>query len=411
MLATLPDGTGAQSIMIAAHRGSTRKVALLMLKPGFGVKDAFCVPAGSAAEQNELLEQMAGEVGALEVTPAFVAQAVEIALGDGVEQGLPPAPGLLEVAEVCSLDILTPQENDTEALMARADPEGHIKGLSKQAAGRLVNRSDDWAEHHPITDSWFEDDDEVDAALHEARSKRAQETAVWSVLETRRDKWARIIARSALTLQAASHPDADSFTATAQALLAGRALRKTPIMRDIVELTLDAWHSRDAEAPAEDEEFGGAMQLPPAKPERKGELARLLKASEITPDWVEGFLTAVVIAPKPVSPRKWVEALLGAAFPGLDEDGLQRYLDILMERHNALNRATADPRAMRERLAALSEEALSQWAQGFTEAQNRFRSAWLAKTLNADDRAVIRAIRAGRGNADEAEALRPLLPA
>jgi len=47
-----------------------------------------------------------------------------------------------------------------------------------------------------------------------------------------------------------------------------------------------------------------------AEPEGKGELARLVKGSAVTEDWVDGFLMSVNLAPKPIEPNTWVSEIL-----------------------------------------------------------------------------------------------------
>jgi len=49
------------------------------------------------------------------------------------------------------------------------------------------------------------------------------------------------VALSADVLAAASHPDAESFTATAMALQDGRDLKNIPVMADVHEQTIEAW--------------------------------------------------------------------------------------------------------------------------------------------------------------------------
>lgn len=51
VLTSLPDGAGAQSIAAAVQRGKRRGVALLLLKQGHDVKDAFIVDSATAAQQ------------------------------------------------------------------------------------------------------------------------------------------------------------------------------------------------------------------------------------------------------------------------------------------------------------------------------------------------------------------------
>ena len=54
-MATLPDGGGAQSVMVALQSGGSRKTAMLLFKQGHGVKDAYAVPCTSASEQKALI--------------------------------------------------------------------------------------------------------------------------------------------------------------------------------------------------------------------------------------------------------------------------------------------------------------------------------------------------------------------
>jgi len=68
VLATLPDGVGAQSIMIALQSGGSRKVAMLLLKQEHGVKDAYTIPCRSASEQKALIQRVKLETGAISGT-------------------------------------------------------------------------------------------------------------------------------------------------------------------------------------------------------------------------------------------------------------------------------------------------------------------------------------------------------
>lgn len=83
----------------------------------------------------------------------------------------------------------------------------------------------------------------------------------------------------------------------------------------------------------------------PAKPERKGELAKLLKGTSLTPDWIDGYLTAIVIAPKLITPNRWLPILLEGAMGRLKPTNLQRFLDLVMMRANAAVRLAEDSAA------------------------------------------------------------------
>jgi hypothetical protein len=76
--ATLPDGGGAQSIAIALQSGKSRKTAMLLLKQGQGVKDAFTIPCRSAKDQKAIMDRMTEDVGGLTVTKACLGRAIAL---------------------------------------------------------------------------------------------------------------------------------------------------------------------------------------------------------------------------------------------------------------------------------------------------------------------------------------------
>lgn len=396
VLASLPDGAGTQGIALAAQSGSRRGVAMLLIKPDHGVKDAYVIPCSSASEQRRLLARIEEESRSTGVTPEYVRTALATALADGLAQGLPPAAGLVEIARICGLNDLRPEARTTEQLVQDIDPEGRIRAKSPQARGRLINESEFWFERFAIMESWFEDSDALREHLKNAYNSRTFETALWKWLESRRGWWARIIARSAQVVLASGDGCADGFVATAQALQAGRDLRKTPIMRDIFGQTRRVCIGGD---------FGTASEITtgtlpedaelpaPPKTESPGELRRLLQGADISADWVGGYLAAIYLAPKMIAPGAWLENLLPHALEALSENKLQRFLDLLILRYNALGDQLADPVTMDAVLGSMSDLDLEDWADGFSDGYESFKSSWPAKTLSKNDHAMLRHIR------------------
>jgi hypothetical protein len=398
IMATLPDGGGAQSMMIALQSGSSRKTAMLLLKQGHGVKDAYTIPCRSASEQQALIRRIREETGAVEVPLSWLERSLSMALADGLEAGLPPAPGLIEVAELCGLGGLRPEPITTEALIAALPGADRIRGLSAQARGKLINASEDWWDHHEIVRSWFEESDHAHDILDGRQSPRALASALWTWLETRRDFWARVVARGADVLSAADHPDAASFTATAMALLDGRDLKKIPVMADVHDQTIEAWVFDDPEVDQEAtlEEWGEQAEEP--QPERKGELARLLKGSAVTSDWIDGFLMSTTLAPKLIAPNRWLPEILGRAIASLTEDSIQRFADLIMMRADACVEQATDPAQVAAVMSGRSKMALRDWAAGFSFACGQFRSSWPAKSTAPDDRAMMQQIAEATAN-------------
>ena len=389
----LPDGAGAQSIALALERGRSRAVAFLLLKAGHGVKDAFIAPAEGAGEQRRMLGELEA-MGAVEVDPAHVPRALARALGDGAAHGTPPAPGLVNIAEVWPGAALRPQPGDTRAILAELDPEGAVAALSPQARGRLVGESADWPERFALIDSWFEDNAAVRALLDEPASGRALVRRLWDHLEERRNWWALQCARSAAVLRAAEPKGRDwrSFAAVAAALLEGRALRRTPITERVLEATLLAAAARrhdaaldalddveDDPAPGERGALAGAPRPRPA-PAGPGEFERRLAGSGVDPAWVDGLATAAAVSPEAASPLGWLMGVVQAV-EHRDEASLERFLKLLILRADA---AAASPAATAERLAALDAGSRARWAppllthrgeRGFRSAGDR---AWVS---------------------------------
>ncbi|MBA2437987.1 MAG: UPF0149 family protein [Acidimicrobiia bacterium] len=385
ILATLPDGGGAQSIGIALQSGKRRSAAMVLLKQGQGIKDVYVVPCRSASDQKKLLKQLADETGALPVPLDYLSDALSMALGER----LPPPPGLVDVAALCGLIELRPRRAETEDLLQVLASCARLAGLTAQKRGRLINASEDWWDRHTIVESWFEESDSAQELLHQPRSPRALEGALWKWLETRRGWWARLIARGAAMLEAAGHPDADSFAATAAALLEGRDLKKIPVMADIHEQTIEAKIFDDPDMDPDATVDGDFVELAgepePAKPERKGELAKLLKGTSLTPDWIDGYLTAIVIAPKLITPNRWLPILLEGAMGRLEASNLQRFLDIVMMRANDAIALAEDSAAFERHLGKLP---VQDWAAGFSQGCTTFKSSWPAKSTGPDDRTM-----------------------
>ncbi len=386
--ASLPDGVGAQYLAVAAQQGGRRAVALALVKAGHGVKDAHVIPCKSTAEQRRTMDEIAGPTGALDVDAEFARDLLARALAEGVAAGLLPAPGLVDVAEIIGGE-LTPTEGDTAALLAALDHEGHLAVQSAQRRGRRVNASADWPGTYPMIDSWFEDTGAVREILDAPAAPQRRRAALKRHLDTRRDWWAAILARAAATLKAAG-PKAGNwrnFWTTAAAVQAGRDLDKTPIMRAILERTLDAADARDTVG-MEDGDDDTEEEAPddpgyelawddgrPVPPEEPGELAALLAGTGRTPAWIDGWLTALAVAPYQASPERWTNPLLEGM--GVQRrSGFHRYMELLSLRSHAIDTETADAAAVKARLGAYDAQARREWAEGFGAFVLAVREAW-----------------------------------
>ena len=137
-VSSMIDGSGAQSISMAIQSGSRRALAVVLLKQGFGVKDAFVIPCSSATEQKQMIGQIMDEAGALDTTADYVFVALSWALADGQAMGIMPAAGLLDVVETAGFGDLRPQVADIAGIASAADPDGDVSALSGRARGSLI---------------------------------------------------------------------------------------------------------------------------------------------------------------------------------------------------------------------------------------------------------------------------------
>ncbi len=138
--------------------------------------------------------------------------------------------------------------------------------------------------------------------------------------------------------------------------------------------------------------------------------------ADITLEWVDGFMTALLAGPRVVLPSEWLPAMCGDAFERAfaDPDDVQQAMAALMARWNVIARQL-DPEALldepdRLRLAPLifeidddvraqllAEGVMTQdeidglppagalWAQGFVDAMHAFPDDWPDADLSTDD--------------------------
>ncbi|SUB02412.1 yecA family protein [Pannonibacter phragmitetus] len=393
VMATLPDGAGAWSFLVALQSGHRRKAAMLLLKQGHGIKDAYALSFGSVRQQNSLIQNFSVETSPVKISRSWMERSLAMALADGLAAGLPPAPGLMEVAELCGLGALRPETVSTEALIEDLPSAQRIRGLPAQERGKLVNASAEWWTRHEIILSWFEDSDQSHDLLRSHKSRKARDNALWRLLETRRDVWARHLALSAGTLADAGHPDADSFTAAALALLEGQDLKKIPAMSFI--------HGQTMQALLQDAHYMDMSPMPEElheaeedeeAPERKGELAGILKGSTVTADWIDGFLMAAVIAPKEISPDKWLPEILNNARASITMDNIQRFAGLLMMRANNCLDQAHEGALFTAAMSRRSRKAMQAWATGFSHARTHFKSSWPAKAMTSSDRQMLQTV-------------------
>lgn len=399
-LTSLVDGTGAQSMTIALQAGGTRSVAVVLIKQGFGIKDAYLVPCSSASEQRRLIDMIATEVETRDVPVDYIEEAIAIGLSDGLQTGHPPAAGLVSVVQALGWSELRPRPASVFDIAALADPEGQVAVMSAQARGRMINASSEWETQFPmISESWFEDSDAFATAIEAAKTPAAMKRDLWQTLDARRSHWARVIARMAHLLHAADDPKALQFVVVAMALEEGRALKKTPIMEMIFDQSFQVWLHENVlgnAVPDEDDHIsfevtGGpapaGTKMPDIRTEKSGELNKLLKPAGLTEWWVDGYMMGVCTATEFVPPGAWVQVLLNIIGPEIKSDKtLHRILDLLMLRYNDALTNLRTPVGVA--LIPEEETLISIWADGYLTAWEGNLEYWPKAKLGKHDKSA-----------------------
>ncbi len=176
-------------------------------------------------------------------------------------------------------------------------------------------------------------------------------------------------------LQAGQDPIWPSFAAVAWALIGDRPLKRIPTLHDIVAMTLEASAAGESAAPEEgpDEE------------------ETLLAEADLGDAFLDGYLTALCIAPVAPAPEVWLGALLGGIeFPG--DGSINRVLAALSARVDQIEEAAPDPVAIAAHLSPLGPDGLQDWCAGFNTLATAAPRSWPARSLGPDDKRLLRTL-------------------
>jgi yecA family protein len=392
---SIPDGSGAQQFGALVRRGERVALAMVLLKTGHGVKDAFVLEE-SPEETRDMFAELR-DAADVRTSLDALAVAVGAAIGEGEALGRPPAPGLLDVLDLLPLDSFDPLPATPEAWAERVDPDGTVAQSSAQKRGRLVNESDDWLDEFVMIDSWFETGGDLETAVIEATSETAAQRAVFDHLEERRAFWAVQCFRGALVLVGDDQPRlAASFTAVGLALLEGRPLKKIPIMEWIVEATLNAivddqrsddpFLDDDPSLGPDDFDLDALVaQAPPPDTNAIDRLEDFLERAD-TPEntmnlsTLDGYLFSVAI-PDPAPPvQEWLPMIWDGHEPPMsDPKATAEALNTILGRYTQIRTGLETDDLGLGAIIWSDEDGdrhISDWVWGFVEGVRSFADEW-----------------------------------
>lgn len=247
-LASLPDGSGAVSLFVVAKRGRRHLLASVLAREGRGVLEAWVREDDTRDQVDELVAHIVAEVDGSEVSLDWVERALAAALADNLADSRPPPFGLVQVAELLNLPPIGPAPfslaERIEDLLAGLPPER----IGPTAVASAHQASRDWPEDYEVLRSWFNQGDEIVAALSAVKGvKRRRETVMSVLLPASRAFWAGRCALTASILREGARPDDDSWIDWAlvgRDLAGDRPLSEIPLARMIADMTIEvfSWH-------------------------------------------------------------------------------------------------------------------------------------------------------------------------
>ena len=243
IVASMIDGVGAQSLMIASRAGRSGLFAMVLMKNG--VTDTTCLPKETRREIKQNIDMLRQSAPSAEVDRGFVDAAVQHAIAANLAAGTVPVAGLLNIAErIGAADwkdrAIDPVGDTAELFAGLPDTE-----RTEVAIAASLRRSEAWTRGNDVFATWFEDNKEMHdlvAGVPKRDNEKALRLVLDVGLEKLRGPWAERLLL--LTLWAHGTPEKPyrdrwkDFLILAHCLSTGRKLADIPLMRTAAQRTI-----------------------------------------------------------------------------------------------------------------------------------------------------------------------------
>ncbi len=235
------DGAGAQSIFASIKEGRNNALVSVLIKQGHGVRDAWVARSLSRPEIEDMLDHIASEMSIHEATAEDTALILSSALADGPAGATPPF-GLVQAITLVGLSDVAPNFVSVDDLVASMLADIDAAATDTKAVEKAVRGSRRWLATNPQLNSWFENGDDVAAAIKGKRKIEDRLAAIIEkVLEPKRAYWAGVVAWSAFARRGDSH-DSEwiEMALVAREMASERPLTEIPLARFIAVQTAEA---------------------------------------------------------------------------------------------------------------------------------------------------------------------------
>lgn len=235
------DGAGAQSIFASIKEGRKNALVSILIKQGHGVRDAWVARSLSRPEIEDMLDHIASEMSVHETTAEDAALILSSALADGPAGSTPPF-GLVPAVALIGLVDVAPRFVAVIDLVKSILAEADAAASGAKAMEKAVRGSGRWLATNPQLDSWFENGDDVAAAIKGKRKIEDRiDAIIEKVLKPKRAYWASVVAWSAFAQRGDGH---DShwieMALVAREMASERPLAEIPLARFIAVQTAEA---------------------------------------------------------------------------------------------------------------------------------------------------------------------------
>jgi hypothetical protein len=251
--ATAFDGSGVQGAWFFAKDGRHYRIEGVLVKQGLGIREAWGERDLTKGQMGARTRQMTADAGAAKVGRDYLDRLVAHFVAVGLEQGTPPSPHLVAVAEWAGGDYWRPDRvrlRESIAELEAMDPAA----FTAERMHQVQESARHWPSDEAFARSWFEDDARIDDLLRERVGPRQDwmlrlpvsvGVIVEGVLADRRAVWAERLLWMALWAQAreaGANVPWQAFLAVAKALTGDTPLSRIPLMQAIALRTVQsAW--------------------------------------------------------------------------------------------------------------------------------------------------------------------------
>jgi hypothetical protein len=238
------DGGGAQGLFLQLKQGRATRLAGVLLKDGFGVKDSWITPVITAADAKHYCREVLDDgVTLRKVDLEYITMMINHFLALTLEQGNMPNLHFLEFQEAMGIHFL-PKPLDVPQLLELLAVQ--IEPFTPSVVDDAFKRSAQWLHSKPFAASWYLENESIDKWVNRCcsfedgvkicRFEEAMKAVFEHELEQARETWVFHFLWVALWLRAGARKNEkmwqDSFL-IAHAIEAGTPLSEIPIMERI----------------------------------------------------------------------------------------------------------------------------------------------------------------------------------